>query len=94
MDDPRNAENWDWDEANEAELADHQVSAAEVEQVWMNGPVVLPNRKERAGDWKVVGRSNGGRALTVILRYDAVTRTLHPITGWDSPVADKTRYLE
>lgn len=90
---PRDAEAWEWDDRNEGELAAHVIRLAEVEQVWANDPILLPNRKHRAGDWKMVGLTNGGRALTIILRYNEDRRTLRAITGWEATPADHARYL-
>jgi len=94
MIDPRDAEVWEWDEHNEAELTLHHVHAEEVEQVFESRPTVLPNRRGRSGNFKLVGRSEAGRALTIIVSYDPIRRSLRPITGYDSPDADRTRYLK
>lgn len=93
MIDPRDAEMWEWDENNEAELARHRVRPAEVEEVFEARPVVLPNRRGRSGSFKLVGRSAGGRALTIIVSYDSIRRSLRAITGYDAPGADQNRYL-
>jgi len=94
MTDPRNAESIEWDDGNESELAAHRIYPREVEQLWWNGPTVLPNRKNRSGNFKLVGRTDSGRALTVIVSYDSTRRCLRPITGWDSTLGEMTRYLE
>jgi uncharacterized DUF497 family protein len=91
---PNNAEAWDWDEANEAELARHGILLPDVEQIWMNGPVLAPNKRRRAGDWKMIGFTDGGRLLTVILRYDADRRLLRPITGWETTDGERRRYYK
>lgn len=90
--DPRDAELIEWDDGNEDKFTRHNVTVAEVEQVWENGPVVLPNRRG-TGDYKLIGRTRGGRPLTIIVSYDSRRRALRPITAWQSVPADVTRYL-
>jgi uncharacterized DUF497 family protein len=85
MEDPRDAEWIEWDGCNEKKLARHQISAGEVEQVWERGPTVLRNKKSGSGDFLLVGRTSGGRALVVVVAYDSRRRTIRPITGWDCP---------
>ena len=66
---PRYAEAWEWDEHNEAELARHRISVQEVYQVWANGPEWVPNRRRRSGDHKMVGFTDGDRALSIVVKY-------------------------
>ena len=62
-------------------------SAVPKDTVW------VPNKKHRAGDWKLVGFTRSGRALTVIVRSYEDRRVLRPITGWDCTVGDVSKYL-
>lgn len=94
MTDPRGAETIEWDDGNESELAAHGIYPNEVEQLWRNGPTVLPNRKDRSGDFKLVGRTDGGRSLSVIVNYNSTRRCLRPITGWDCTLGEMTKYLK
>jgi len=91
---PSEAEWWSWDDGNESELAAHSISAPEVEQVFNNGPLFVPNKKRRAGDWKMVGLTDGGRPLTVILRYDGNSASIRPITGWEPTAGERTKYFQ
>ena len=81
---PSEASEFEWDEGNESELAGHSVTLDEVEQVFDNGPEWIPNKRNRAGDWKMVGYTNGGRSLTIIVRETGYGYHLRAITGWDS----------
>lgn len=89
---PAEAELWSWDEGNESELAAHGISPWEVEEVFGEGPKWAPNKRNRAGDWKMVGRTSGGRRLTVIVRFYEESALLRPITGWDSTSGERSRY--
>ncbi len=90
---PIHAELIEWDEDNESELEHHQISPEEVEQVWINDHVIVPNKKHRSGDYKIIGRTDGGRPLAIIIRYDLVRRSLRPITGWRATSGEISRYL-
>ncbi len=91
---PMDAEDFEWDEANESELAQphHPVFPWEVEQVFQNRPVWAKNRKGRSGDYLMVGSTRGGRKLTVVVQPKPDSRKLRPITGWDSTKAELSKY--
>lgn len=82
-----------WHEENEEHLARHGVTAAETEQVFLNGPTWVPNKKNRRGVWKIVGWTDGGRALTIVINVRDDVAALEVITGYDATVGDVTRYL-
>jgi hypothetical protein len=83
----------EWDEGNLSELGAHAIADRDVEDVYAGGPVWVPNRKLRSGDWKMVGRTRTGRAITVIVAWNEIRRSLRPITGWDCTPGERTRYL-
>jgi uncharacterized DUF497 family protein len=91
---PWDAEGFEWDEANESELANpsHPIQSWEVEQVFWNRPVWAPNRRGRSGDYIMVGRTDGGRKLTIVVQVKRVTRHLRPITGWPSSQSELSKY--
>lgn len=90
---PSQAEIWSWNEGNESELAAHDVSPDEVEQVFVRRPRWVVNKKDRSGDWKMMGLTKGGRRLTIIVHYDADARVIRPITGWPPTPGELTRYF-
>lgn len=90
---PSAAEAWEWDDGNESELARHRIVPREVTELWENGPVFVPNRRHRAGDWKMLGITHGGRRLTIVFRYWSERRTIRPITGWLTTAGEKKRHL-
>lgn len=90
---PVNAQAWDWDEENEGELAAHGISPEEVRQVFEGRPVWARNRRHRAGDWKMMGRTAGGRRLSIVVYYEPRLGRLRPITGWDATAGERTRYF-
>jgi uncharacterized DUF497 family protein len=89
---PEDAEAWEWDEGNEYELAKHRVTPEEVEQAWQNTGAYVRNTN-RADSSKIMGATDGGRALSVIVVVDSIRKTMRPVTGWDMPTSDKTRYF-
>lgn len=81
---PSQASEFEWDDRNESELARHGIVPDEAEQVFDNHPTWIPNKRNRPGDWKMVGQTNGGRSLTIIVRVTDYGYHLRAITGWDS----------
>jgi uncharacterized DUF497 family protein len=90
---PDDAEHWEWDDGNERELAAHGVAPVEVEEVWERGGPIMKNKKGGSAGWKMVGRTRGGRALSIYFNYDPVRLSIRTVTGWDSPAGDRSRYL-
>ncbi len=93
-DHPSAAEDIWWDDENENELRAHRIEAADVEDVWQEVVVWARNKRHRAGDWKMIGRSAAGRRLTIVVRYYSDRRVLRPITGWDCTPGEITRYFK
>jgi len=91
-DHPSGFEHVDLDEGNESELSAHQISASEAVQTLAGSPAWVANKKGRAGRWLAVGRTNGGRRLTIVVAYDVDRRQIRPITGWATTQGEITRY--
>lgn len=84
---PRYAAGIDWGSEQEYEaiaehLARHQIREWAVEAVFLNEPRFVRNKKDRAGDFRMIGRTDGGRRLTIVVRTVPETHLLRPITGW------------
>jgi uncharacterized DUF497 family protein len=82
----------EWDEGNESELARHHITPMEVHQVLDSEPIWARNRAGRAGTHIVVGRTYGGRMLTIVVQLKDEGEVLRPIPGWDSSPGERTRY--
>ncbi|MDQ2709187.1 MAG: hypothetical protein M3Z25_16835 [Actinomycetota bacterium] len=104
MAEPDQAESFEWDDdqldrGNTAHLAESRpdrpsIAWWEVEEVFANGGGrFVPNKRGRAGDWLLVGETDGGRMLTVVVRYDSARRMLRAITGWECTAGERARYL-
>ncbi len=90
---PSHAEALLWDEGNESELGVHRISTVDVEEVFWSNPIWFRNRRNRSGDWKMLGRTGGGRVLTIVCAWEEDRRALRPITGWDATDAERKKYL-
>lgn len=90
---PDDVDDLDFDDENMGHLAEHAVTADEVTQVWMNGPVWLPNKKNRTADWLMLGRTNGGRALFVPVLVDEARSRLRPVGGRSCEKHEVLRWL-
>jgi uncharacterized DUF497 family protein len=91
---PEQAEEFDWDEYTVEKLAGKSppITPHEAEEVYFNDPVWRPNKKNRAGDWKMIGRTDGGRLLTLFLRTLPDRRAIRIITGYEATAGDQTEY--
>lgn len=89
---PRDADGLQFDEDNEAHLARHAITATDVTQVWLNGPLYVPNKKGLTATWLMLGDTDGGRALTVAIITVEPLLLLRPITGWNSTRGELTRW--
>lgn len=76
-----------------SELAAHGIAPWEVEEVFLNEAAWGRNKKAGSGDWKMVGWTDDGRALTIIVRVIAANETLRAITGWSPGAEEIARYL-
>ena len=73
----------EFDDYNEEELAGHGISPSEVMQMLENAFTIRRNKKSASGDRQLIGETNGGRRLTVILASTSVPDRWRPVTGWD-----------
>jgi hypothetical protein len=74
----------EFDDYNVEKLAVHGIAPQEIWQLLENEFTVRRNKKSRTGDRQLIGRTNGGRTLTVILVPTHVPDRWRPITGWES----------
>jgi len=69
-------------EYDELKLAAHGVEAWEAAEVLWNGFVVRANKKHHGADrYKLVGRTDAGRALLLIVHVSG-SRRMRVISGW------------
>lgn len=71
----------EWDE-NNLDHACRRVIAAEIEQVIINADSY---RSHQDYDDRVLftDRTDGGKRVTIVARYDAGRHTVRPITAWE-----------
>ncbi len=79
---------FDWDASNEAHIAEHGVTSAEVEEACVNEASV---QRGRDGLYYFFGRTDAGRYLFVVARLKAAGR-LRPITARDMTSAERKRF--
>lgn len=103
MAEPDSAECFEWDDdqlerGNTAHLGESRPARAsiawwEAEEVFENGGRFARNKHGKSGDWLLVGRTRGGRALTLVVSYDSTRRAIRVLTGWDCTAGERERYL-
>jgi uncharacterized DUF497 family protein len=80
------------DDENEAKAANHGVSVIELFQLLDCTIRVFKNRKDRAAAHLMIGRTHGGRTITVPIVETPVPGRWRPVTAWPSTDAEKARY--
>lgn len=82
--DPRHAAFFEWDTRNEDHLARRGVTASEVEQVFANNPTWRRNKRRRAAQYAMDGRTDAGRSLRILVLWaDETERVLRAVTAWE-----------
>jgi hypothetical protein len=84
---------FDWDEANVAHIAQHNVSREEAEQVFLGEPLdmelqVADDSEERL---QQLGETNNGRILQLVTTWRG--GKVRVISAWDAPKKLKLYYL-
>ncbi|MHB8575264.1 MAG: hypothetical protein ACYDCQ_08010 [Dehalococcoidia bacterium] len=82
---PRRATGFDWDSrpgGNVDHLARRGIEWWEVEEIFLNRPEWRRNKKAAAGEYRMIGRSDGGKLCEIIVLTLPDVGELHAITGW------------
>lgn len=90
---PRDATGFEWDDENLGHLARHGIRQYEAEEVFFNGPVWTRNTGKHSADYRMMGWTDGGRALKLFVTANDQTRDMRIITGWDIEPSDYDKYL-
>src|SRR5579864_979402 len=80
-----------WDDWNVAHIAKHDISPMEVEEVCNNDPVERTGYEERLF---IIGKTNAGRLLTVILDRTDQQGVYYPRTSYKASQRSKQDYEE
>ena len=83
----------EFDEDNEEKLAAHGISAMEVLELLANTFTLRRNKKNRSGARQLIGQTNGGRSLTIVLAPTHTPERWRPVTGWYSTPSER-RFLK
>jgi len=91
-------EGFDWDTGNDRKSADkHQVSQAEIEQIFFNAPLVLaPDVKHRQSEprFHALGKTTAGRLLHITFTLRCDGRKIRPISARDMHRKERRIYEE
>lgn len=79
----------EFDDENINHLARHGITAEEVEQVTGNPYVTARKRAHRRSRICMIGTTDGGRALTIVLQVTRDDVVWRPVTGWDATAEEK-----
>jgi uncharacterized DUF497 family protein len=77
-------------EAAMAKLAGRGISTDEAEQVLQNAHVTVRNPRDEHGKRRLlIGRSDGGRALTLVIEATIEPTTWLLVTGWNATEVER-----
>ena len=82
-----------FDDENEEKLAKRSISPEDVLDLLRECHLILRNKREGRGAYKIIGRDGSGRTLTIILERTTINTTWRLITGWAS-TAGEARQLK
>jgi hypothetical protein len=76
-------------------LGARQIAAVDAEQLLRNPHVIVRNPRSRADPGKrrlLIGRTDGGRALTLVIERTADPESWLIVTGWSSTASERTMF--
>lgn len=71
-----------FDDENVDKFNSHGLSDNDVDQILDNTFLVIQNRKERRGQYLIIGRDKGGRCVAVPIEPTRDRNIWRPITAW------------
>jgi hypothetical protein len=75
-----------------AKLRSHGIEEWEPFEAFFNRWVLLRNRKHRAASHRLVGRTDSGRLLTLLVKETKDTGIWEVLNGWDSSKGERTLF--
>jgi uncharacterized DUF497 family protein len=75
---------------NADHVAKHGISDLEIDRMLSNRHLVIPNSGHEPRMF-LLGQTDGGRILTVVIEPTRIDGTWRPITAWDASDSEKTR---
>lgn len=76
-------EEFEWDDDNEAKIG-QRFDPHEIDEVLEGAHTIIRNKRHRAGTHRLLGRSFGGRLITVVIAPTERTGMWRPISAWPS----------
>jgi hypothetical protein len=76
-------------------LGARQIAAVDAEQLLSNPHVIVGNPRSPADPGKrrlLIGRTDGGRALTLVIERTADPESWLIVTGWSSTASERTMF--
>ena len=76
-------------------LGARQIAAVDAEQLLRNPHVIVRNPRSPADPGKrrlLIGRTDGGRALTLVIERTADPESWLIVTGWSSTASERTMF--
>ncbi len=75
-------------EAHQAAAGRRVVTLNEADEAWYGERTFVRNRRRRAAQYLMLGRTSGGRDITVVVLGTAIPGTWVAYTAWDTKPGD------
>ena len=83
---------FDWDQANIAHVARHNVTPAEIEMVFANNPIDVDyDVAENEERWTLIGHTDAMRVLIVV--FALRNESIRPVTAYEATKKTARKYL-
>jgi hypothetical protein len=77
------------DDANLLHLAERGIGLADLDAMLGSRMTAVRNKRSGSGAYKLIGRAQGGRLLTIVVSETSTVGCWRPITGWESTNAEQ-----
>jgi hypothetical protein len=75
-------------EAHQSAAGRRVVTVEEADDAWYGERIFVRNRRRRAATYLMLGRTTGGREVTIVVLGTAVPGTWVAYTAWDTKLGD------
>lgn len=79
----------EFDDENTEHIAQHGIAPEEIEQMTGNAYVTARNVRGPENRIVMIGRTDGGRTLTIVLEATRDEVVWRPVTGWESTASER-----
>ena len=80
---------FEWDDANLEHVGERGFAQFELDSVLDGAFFTLRNKRRRPGQYRVVGRTTGGRLVTIVVAPHPLAGVWRPVTALDADAEER-----